>query len=93
MRAYVLTTGALFGLIFVAHIWRVIVEGAALAKDPIYIVLTITAAALCLWALRLLRLMQRSWTSPLLPVTGMTRRLRRHSVSFVLRGARRQLGS
>lgn len=60
MKAYVLTTGVLFGLIFVAHIWRVIVEGPNLAKDPFYIVLTIAAAALSLWALRLLRLMQRS---------------------------------
>lgn len=60
MKAYVMTTGAVFGLIVVAHIWRVIEEGSALAKDPLYIVLTIAAAALCLWAWRVLRLMSRS---------------------------------
>ena len=60
MKAYVITTGAVFGLLVVAHIWRVIEEGPALAKDPSYIVITIAAAALCLWALRLLRGMQHS---------------------------------
>jgi hypothetical protein len=60
MRAYVMTTGAVFGLLFVVHIWRAIEEGLALAKDPFYILITLAAAALCLWALRLLRIMQRS---------------------------------
>ena len=60
MKAYVMTTGAVFGLIVVAHIWRVVEEGPALAKDPLYIILTIAAAGLCLWAWRLLRLPSRS---------------------------------
>ncbi|MBO0725021.1 MAG: hypothetical protein J2P52_05440 [Blastocatellia bacterium] len=60
MKAYVMTTGAMFGLLVVAHIWRVVEEGVALAKNPLYILITIAAAALCLWALRLLRLMSRS---------------------------------
>ncbi|HKO61401.1 MAG TPA: hypothetical protein VJV03_09595 [Pyrinomonadaceae bacterium] len=60
MRAYVMTTGAVFGLLVVAHIWRVIEEGSALAKDPSYVVITLFAAALCLWAYRLLRLASRS---------------------------------
>jgi tetrahydromethanopterin S-methyltransferase subunit E len=60
MKAYLMTTGAVFGLIVVAHVWRAIAEGPALAKDPFYIVITIAAAALCLWAWRLLRLMPRS---------------------------------
>ena len=60
MKAYIMTTGAVFGLIVVAHIWRVAEEGLALAKDPLYIVLTLAAAGLCFWAWRLLRLMPRS---------------------------------
>jgi len=60
MKAYVMTTGAVFGLLVVAHVWRVIEEGVALAKDPIYILITMAAAALCLWAWRLFRLMSRS---------------------------------
>ena len=57
MRIYVAITGALFGLITVAHVWRIIEEGAHLA-EPFYLLLTAAAAALCLWACRLL------WRSP-----------------------------
>ena len=60
MKAYVITTGAVFGLLVVAHIWRAIEEGPGLLKDPFYIVITIAAAALCVWAWRVLRLMRRS---------------------------------
>jgi hypothetical protein len=60
MKAYVMITGAVFGLLVVAHIWRLVEEGPALAKNPWYIVITIAAAALCFWAWRLLRLMTRS---------------------------------
>jgi hypothetical protein len=60
MKAYVLTTGAVFGLLVVAHIWRVFEEGVALAKDPLYLFITIAAAALSLWAWRLFRLISRS---------------------------------
>jgi hypothetical protein len=60
MRAYVMTTGILFGLIAVAHVWRVFEEGAGLAADPFFILLTVAAAALCLWAWRLIRLSPRA---------------------------------
>ena len=59
MKAYVMTTGAVFGLLVVAHIWRVIEEGPGPAKNPWYIIITVAAAALCFWACRLLRLMPR----------------------------------
>ena len=58
MRAYVATTGVIFGLITVAHVWRIIEEGAGLAAEPFYLLLTVLAAALCLWACRLL------WQTP-----------------------------
>jgi len=54
MKAYVMTTGAVFGLLTLAHIWRVIEEGPNLAKDPWYVLITVATAALCLWAVRLL---------------------------------------
>lgn len=60
MKAYVMTTGTIFGLIVVAHLWRIIEEGPQLATEPWYIVLTVGALALCLWAWRVLRLMPRS---------------------------------
>jgi hypothetical protein len=59
MRAYVMTTGALFGLLVITHLWRVIEEEPHLATDPFYVLITAAAAALCLWAWRLLRLMPR----------------------------------
>jgi hypothetical protein len=60
MKTYVMTTGLLFGLLTVAHVWRVFEEGARLATDPWYVLITIAAAALCLWAWRLLRLSTRA---------------------------------
>ena len=60
MKAYIMTTGAVFGLLVLAHIWRVIEEGTSVAKNPLYVAITIIAAGLCLWAWRLLRLMPRS---------------------------------
>jgi tellurite resistance protein TehA-like permease len=53
MKAYVITTGVIFGLITLAHIWRVMEEGARLTREPWYVLLTIAAAALSLWAGRL----------------------------------------
>jgi len=60
MKAYVITTGTVFGLITLSHLFRVIVEGSHLARDPIYILLTLVAASLCFWAWRVLRLLPRS---------------------------------
>jgi len=54
MKAYLMTTSAVFGLITLAHIWRAVEEGPRLATEPWFILLTVLAAALCVWALRLL---------------------------------------
>jgi hypothetical protein len=54
MKAYVITTGAVFGLLTLAHVWRVIEEGPQLMTDVSWILITVAAAALCLWACRLL---------------------------------------
>ena len=53
MKAYLITTGTLFGLITGAHILRMIVENPRLAKDPWYLGLTLPAA-FSVWAWRLL---------------------------------------
>ena len=47
-----MTTGVIFGLLVVAHIWRMFVEGH-LATQPEYIVITLVAGLLSLWAARL----------------------------------------
>ena len=54
MKAYVITTGAVFGLLTAAHIWRAVEEGPHLATDPWFLLITATASALSLWAGRLL---------------------------------------
>jgi hypothetical protein len=59
MKAYVMTTGVMFGLLTLAHIWRV-TEEPHLASEPWYILITVAAAALCVWALRLLGRSPRS---------------------------------
>ena len=55
MKAYLLTTGSVFGAIVLAHLWRVFAESPRLARDPGFLVLTVLAAALCGWAFRLVR--------------------------------------
>jgi hypothetical protein len=55
MKAYVTTTGAIFALITLAHLLRIVAEGTHLATDPWFMLLTVAAAALCVWAWRLLR--------------------------------------
>lgn len=55
MKAYLLTTGIAFGLIVVAHVWRVVSESHALARDPGFIVLTLVAASMSGWAFYLVR--------------------------------------
>jgi hypothetical protein len=54
------TTGTVFSLITLAHIWRMIAEGSDLAADPGYLLLTTVAAALGVWAWLLLRRSARS---------------------------------
>jgi hypothetical protein len=60
VKAYVMTTGTVFALIAATHIWRVVAEGLPVAMDPVYIVLTVAAAALSLWARRVLKSMASS---------------------------------
>jgi hypothetical protein len=59
MKSYLMTTGSVFALLVVAHVLRVIEEGSHLARDPWYVLTTVAAAGLCLWAGRLLMLMPR----------------------------------
>ncbi len=55
MRAYVVTTGILFGLLTLAHLLRMLYESRALATNPGYLLITAAAAALCVWACVVLR--------------------------------------
>ena len=52
MKVYVVATGIVFGLITVAHLWR-IVEEPRMASEPFFLLLTAVSAVLCLMAMRL----------------------------------------
>jgi uncharacterized membrane protein len=54
MKAYLIVTGAVFGLLTLAHIWRILAEDSQLATQPFFILITLAAAALCIWAFSLL---------------------------------------
>jgi len=60
MKAYLITSGTIFGLVVAAHIWRAFAEGLRLATDPLFVILTIAAAALSCWAWRLVCRLPRS---------------------------------
>jgi hypothetical protein len=55
MKAYVVTTGVVFGLLTVAHLLRMAGENPRLAADPAYIAITAASAALCVWAIWVVR--------------------------------------
>jgi uncharacterized membrane protein len=59
MKAYIITTGIIFGMITVAHIMRFVMEGSRLATEPVFILLTLLSAALCVWAWQVLRRLSR----------------------------------
>ena len=60
MRAYIATTGALFGVVTIAHILRMMTERPHLAQEAWYVALTAISAALCVWAFLLLKKSKRS---------------------------------
>jgi dolichyl-phosphate-mannose--protein O-mannosyl transferase len=60
MKAYLLTTGTVFGLLALAHVWRVIGESRSLGTDPWFVVITVISAAMSVWAFRLLRASTRA---------------------------------
>ena len=55
MKAYLVFTAVAFGLIVLAHVARVILEGPHVMAQPIFLLATIAAAAIYVWALVLLR--------------------------------------
>jgi len=59
VKAYITTTGVVFGLVTLAHIWRAFAEGH-LATDPWFILITAATAGLCFWAWLVLRRSPRS---------------------------------
>ena len=59
MRLYVLTTGVIFALLAVAHLFRVFHEAHQLASDPWFLIITLVAAGLSVWAFTVARRMPK----------------------------------
>jgi len=58
MKAYIITTGSLFGVLALAHMWQIIDQWPRLLHDPSDLLeagIGLVAAGLCFWAVRLLR--------------------------------------
>jgi dolichyl-phosphate-mannose--protein O-mannosyl transferase len=53
VRAYIIVTGVVFGLLALAHVWRVVEEGPQLMTNVPWVLITVASAALCIWAFRL----------------------------------------
>ena len=60
MKAYLITTGIIFGLIPGVHVLRVFAAGPQMAPAQFFILLTLLAASLSVWAWRLLSKLSRS---------------------------------
>jgi hypothetical protein len=54
VRAYLSVTAVVFGLILAAHVARVVVEGLHPLQDPWFILTSLAALALLVWAACLL---------------------------------------
>ena len=63
MRAYIVTTGAAFGLLTLAHIARMFEEGAHLITQPVFLLTTVGSASVCVWAIILLKKLRHSRAS------------------------------
>lgn len=61
MKAYIVTTGVVFAALVVAHVARLVAEGFHLLTEPFFVLMTVAAAVLAGWAVRL---MSRSRTPP-----------------------------
>jgi len=54
VKAYIVTTGAAFGLLALAHIARMFEEGAHLLTEPVFLITTVGSASVSAWAIILL---------------------------------------
>ena len=54
MKAYLWTTGIVFSLLVMAHIWR-ITEEKHLGADPVFVAITLASAGVSIWAFCVLR--------------------------------------
>jgi len=54
-----MTSGLIFGALFLAHLLRIAMENRHLAMEPLFLVITLLSATLCIWAIILVRRLKR----------------------------------
>jgi hypothetical protein len=59
MKLYLIVTGIAFALLFLAHIARVALEGWHVATGAVFVVTTLGALVICVWAFRLYKVLGR----------------------------------
>ena len=55
MKLYIITSGCIFALITIAHLARIATESHNILREPLFLILTLLAAALSIWAFVVLR--------------------------------------
>jgi hypothetical protein len=60
VKAYLAITAVAFSLLTLVHVWRIIEEGTQIVSNPWWMLITLAAAALSVWAWRLLWRSSRS---------------------------------
>ena len=53
MKTYLAVTSALFALLTVVHVWRIVAESGTPVRDPWFMLTTAISALLCIWGSRL----------------------------------------
>jgi len=61
VKAYLATTGVVFGILTALHIWRIIAEGGGPGREPWFLFISVVAAGFTVWSAVLL-LRQRPQT-------------------------------
>ena len=54
LRCYVIATGIVFALMFVAHVARVFAEGNGILREPLIIATSVISLGFAVWAILLL---------------------------------------
>ena len=60
LKTYVVTTGVMFSLMVVVHVWRATIEGIGLVKEPTFLIFTGASVAMALWAWRVFKALPKS---------------------------------
>lgn len=59
MRLYLIVTAALFVLLAIVHVWRIAVEGGGPLHEADFLIASVVAIGMAVWAIVLLRRMPR----------------------------------